>query len=208
MSCLKKALGRLDGFLRPLFLEEPQKIYNLKKSMELQKPLRRKMEKEEDGLLEFGSEEWMKQEERRQQEKMAKYEMSLSFLLQKALETECGEVTLAQIGDMLSNKQEDASALIPDVQVFKEIMVELLKNGEMDLRRLKKEQREYISEGAGGFVLNEMLLSLDETMGLGMREVSVYRVEDGRVVAFEYEEEGVEKRICCSNVMIRIRRED
>ena len=176
--------------------------------MELQKPLRRKMEKEEDGLLEFGSEEWMKQEERRQQEKMAKYEMSLSFLLQKALETECGEVTLAQIGDMLSNKQEDASALIPDVQVFKEIMVELLKNGEMDLRRLKKEQREYISEGAGGFVLNEMLLSLDETMGLGMREVSVYRVEDGRVVAFEYEEEGVEKRICCSNVMIRIRRED
>ena len=41
-----------------------------------------------------------------------------------------------------------------------------------------------------------------------MREVSVYRVEDGRVVAFEYEEEGVEKRICCSNVMIRIRRED
>ncbi|MCI9378303.1 MAG: hypothetical protein HFI06_07235 [Eubacterium sp.] len=203
-----QALGMLDGFLRPLFLEEPQKIYNLKKSMELQKPLRRKMEKEEDGLLEFGSEEWMKQEERRQQEKMAKYEMSLSFLLQKALETECGEVTLAQIGDMLSNKQEDASALIPDVQVFKEIMVELLKNGEMDLRRLKKEQREYISEGAGGFVLNEMLLSLDETMGLGMREVSVYRVEDGRVVAFEYEEEGVEKRICCSNVMIRIRRED
>ena len=95
-----------------------------------------------------------------------------------------------------------------DVDSYREYFKEHGKNGEMDLRRLKKEQREYISEGAGGFVLNEMLLSLDETMGLGMREVSVYRVEDGRVVAFEYEEEGVEKPICCSNVMIRIRRED
>ena len=109
---------------------------------------------------------------------------------------------------MLIKKPHELSLLIPDVQIFKEIMVELLRNREMDLRELKKERREYISEGTGGFALNEMLLSLDETMGLGMREITVYRIEDGKVITFEYEEEGVKKCIRCSNVQISIRRED
>lgn len=203
-----EALDHLEVFLRPLFLNEPDKIYNLKKSMELQRPIRRKAMKEEAEQLDFGDEAWMKEEERRQQEKLAKYERSFSCLLQKAAEAEHGSVTLEEIRDMLIKKPHELSLLIPDVQIFKEIMVELLRNREMDLRELKKERREYISEGTGGFALNEMLLSLDETMGLGMREITVYRIEDGKVITFEYEEEGVKKCIRCSNVQISIRRED
>ncbi len=203
-----EALGRLDAFLRPLFIGDPGKVYNLNKSMELQRPLRRKAEKEEEGRLEFGDEAWMREQERRQQEKLAKYEKSLGFLLQKASEAEGGGVTLAEIADMLSASPEDSGILIPDVQIFKEIMVELIRNGDVDLRKLKKERREYISEGSGGFVLNEMLLSLDEAMGLGLSAVSVCREPDGQAVAFEYDEEGVRKRILCSNVRLRIRRED
>ncbi len=85
-----EALGRLDAFLRPLFIGDPGKVYNLNKSMELQRPLRRKAEKEEEGRLEFGDEAWMREQERRQQEKLAKYEKSLGFLLQKASEAEGG----------------------------------------------------------------------------------------------------------------------
>ena len=202
------ALDRLDLFLRPLFLGEPDKIYNLKKSMELQRPIRRKTIEEEAERLDFGDEEWMKAEELRQQEKLAKYERSLSFLLQKAAEAEGGRISLEEIHAMLADQPEETSILIPNVQVFKEIMVELLLNREIDLRALKKERREYISEGTGGFQLNEMLLSLEEAMGLGLREISVYRIEDGKVITFEYEEDGEQKRICCSNVQIYIRRED
>ena len=203
-----EALGRLDLFLRPLFSNEPEKVYNLKKSLELQRPVRRKVTEEEAEHLEFGDEEWMRQEELRQQEKLAKYERSLSCILQKAAEAEGGRISLEEIQKMLLERPEEAAALIPNVQIFKEIMVELLRNRRVDLRKLKKERREYLNEGAGGFQLNEMLLSLDEAMGLGMRELSVYRIEDGKVITFEYEEDGEKKRICCSNVQICIRRED
>lgn len=207
-----EGLERLEIFLRPLFGKEPDKIYNLKKSTELQRPVRKKEEEETEAVMEFGDERWMEEEERRRQEKLAKYEGSLKLLLQTALGSENGEISLETLKERLTAdgpEEEGYKTLIPNVQIFKEIMVELLKGGEIDLEVLREERRNYISdagEASGGFQLNEMLLNLADTYGLGMKKVEIYRIEDGKVITFEQvpDETGRQKNICCSNVLIRV----
>lgn len=200
-------LERLEIFLRPLFGNEPEKVYNLKKSTELQRPLRTKAAEETAKLLEFGDDAWMEEEERRQRERNAKYEGSLRCLLQAVIGTEKGELSLEELKEKLAG-QEGFGELIPNVQIFKEIMVELIRGGDIDLNRLREERRNYIGEASYGFRLNEMLLDLTETYGLGLQKLEVYRMEDGKEVVFEDvpDETGRRKAIRCSNVLVRARR--
>ena len=202
-----EGLGRMEIFLRPLFGNTPDKIYNLKKSMELQRPVQKRETEDAGDVMEFGDEAWMEREEQRQREKLAKYEDSLSYLLEKAMDAANGEISLEEIRRAAASNEEGFSRLIPDVQIFKEIMVELLKGREIDIGRLQEERRQYISEFSGGFQLNEMLLNLSETFVQPIRKIEIYRIEDGKVVTFEDvpADGGSRKNICCSNVLIRVR---
>lgn len=237
-----EGLGRMEIFLRPLFGNAPDKIYNLKKSTELQRPVRRKGTEDAGEVMEFGDDAWMEEEERRRQEKLAKYEKSLGFLLRRARKAVdksapeksadnipgetggkafgriVGEVSLEEIregfrgarGETVEAREDGGAqeygGLIPDVQIFKEIMVELLRGREIDIPKLREERREYISEFSGGFQLNEMLLDFAETEAPRLEKVEVYRIEDGKVITFEQvpDETGACRNICCSNVLIRI----
>lgn len=199
-------LGQLDIFLRPLFGNTPDKVYNLKRSMELQRPLRKKGAEEAEERMEFGDDAWMEEWERQRREKLEKYEGSLGFLLQQAYASENGEVSLEELKSSAAEDGAALARLIPNVQIFKEIMVELLRNEEMDIDSLREERRKYIHEASGGFQLNEMLLSLMDDLQLKIKKIDVHRMEDGKVVAFEdvEDETGGRKRICCSNVLIRV----
>lgn len=201
-----QALSQMEIFLRPLFGNAPDKIYNLNKSTELQRPVRRKEPEEVDEMMEFGDDAWMEEEERRQQEKLAKYEGSLRYLLREAVQSEQGEISLEEIKEKTEAEPEGVPELIPNVQIFKEIMVELLKSREIDIKQLQEERRTYISEFSGGFHLNEMLLTLSDEIRPQIRKIEIYRIEDGKVIAFENAEDeaGNRKRICCSNVLIRV----
>ncbi len=203
-----EGLERMEIFLRPLFGNEPDKIYNLKKSTELQRPLRKKGEDEAGAVMEFGDERWMEEEERRRRQKLAQYEDCVLFLLRRALETKAGEVSLEEIRRAMDGEEagESFSALLPSVQIFKEVMVELLRGREIDIEVLREERRNFIGESSGGFQLNETLLNLIDAHGLPVRKVTVYRIEDGKVISFENVpyEGGVRKNICCSNVLLRV----
>jgi hypothetical protein len=204
-----QGIERMELFLRPLFGNTPDKIYNLKKVTELQRPIRRKELEETEERMEFGDDAWMEEETRRQQEKLAKYEGSLKVILQKAMQAENGEISLEEIKRSLEEEQADFTELIPDVSIFKEVMVELLRGREIDMERLKEERRQYISEFSGGFQLNEMLLNLTEKIAPQIRRIEIYRIEDGKIITFDSvaDGDGQKKRICCSNVLIRIRKE-
>ena len=208
-----EGLERLEVFLRPLFGNTPDKIYNLNKAVELQKPVRKNEAEASEEIMEFGDEVWMEEEERRQKEKLAKYEKSLGCLLEKAMTSKQGEVSLEEMKTGIEEGNIDVEELIPNVQIFKEIMVELLKSREIEIRKLKEERREYISEFSGGFRLNEMILSLVEDAGWNairqIRKIEIYRMEDGKVITFENVEDGTgnRKNICCSTVLIRVRQE-
>lgn len=197
------ALNHLDYFLRPLFNQEPSKIYNLNKALELQRPVRKKEEEETGEVLDFDEEAWQEEQQMRQREKLKKYEASLTFLMRKVLEK--GEVSLMEIREQISDEEKDQ--LIPNVEIFKEIMVELIRNRQIDILALQKERSEFITDRAGGFELNEMLLNLadqDNEMA-DIAGIEVYRVEDGSVIEFLQvkSEQGAVKNIRCSNILIR-----
>lgn len=205
-----KGLEQMEIFLRPLFGNTPDKIYNPNKAVELQKPVRKKEAEESEEMLEFGDEAWMEAEERRQKEKLVKYERSLGYLLEKAMTSERGEISLEEIKTGIEEEKSDIKELIPNVQIFKEIMVELLKSKEIHIGKLKEERQAYISEFSGGFQLNEMILTLAEDAGWRISKIEIYRIEDGKVITFENVEDdmGNKKNICCSNVLIRVKQEE
>lgn len=200
------SLERIDLFLRPLFSRDPDKIYNLNKAMELQKPIRRRSEEDETEMIDLDEDVWQEEQERRLREKLKKYEGSLSFILEAALET--GEITLEELSRRLTD-EADRERLLPNTEIFKEIMVELIKSQQIDIHALEKEKSEYIQEKADNFQLNEMLLDLAGRQNVPIRRMEVYRLEDGKVIEFGrvQSEDGHVKRICCSNVLLRVIRE-
>lgn len=205
---LKQAdtLENMDMFLRPLFNRNPEKIYNLNKAFSYEKSVNAGMEKDTEEEVDFDEEAVRREKEEKLQKKLLVYEKSLQYLLEKASVT--GEVSLGQLKDRLDIYPEEKEIFIPNVDVFKEIMVELIRNRTIDIATLKKERREYIQEQPDGFQLNEMILKLVEEQpeNNDITSIEVERLENEEAITFSEikDEENRRKTIRCSNVLIRI----
>ena len=205
---LKQAdtLKNMDMFLRSLFNRNPEKIYNLNKAFSYEKSVNAGMEKDTEEEVDFDEEAFRREKEEKLQKKLLVYEKSLQYLLEKASVT--GEVSLGQLKDRLDIYPEEKEIFIPNVDVFKEIMVELIRNRTIDIATLKKERREYIQEQPDGFQLNEMILKLVEEQpeNNDITSIEVERLENEEAITFSEikDEENRRKTIRCSNVIIRI----
>ena len=205
---LKQAdtLKNMDMFLRSLFNRNPEKIYNLNKAFSYEKSVNAGMEKDTEEEVDFDEEAFRREKEEKLQKKLLVYEKSLQYLLEKAPVT--GEVSLGQLKDRLDIYPEEKEIFIPNVDVFKEIMVELIRNRTIDIATLKKERREYIQEQPDGFQLNEMILKLVEEQpeNNDITSIEVERLENEEAITFSEikDEENRRKTIRCSNVLIRI----
>lgn len=205
---LKQAdtLENMDMFLRPLFNRNPEKIYNLNKAFSYEKSVNAGMEKDTEEEVDFDEEAFRREKEEKLQKKLLVYEKSLQYLLEKASVT--GEVSLGQLKDRLDIYPEEKEIFIPNVDVFKEIMVELIRNRTIDIATMKKERREYIQEQPDGFQLNEMILKLVEEQpeNNDITSIEVERLENEEAITFSEikDEENRRKTIRCSNVLIRI----
>lgn len=205
---LKQAdtLENMDMFLRPLFNRNPEKIYNLNKAFSYEKSVNAGMEKDTEEEVDFDEEAFRREKEEKLQKKLLVYEKSLQYLLEKTSVT--GEVSLGQLKDRLDIYPEEKEIFIPNVDVFKEIMVELIRNRTIDIATLKKERREYVQEQPDGFQLNEMILKLVEEQpeNNDITSIEVERLENEEAITFSEikDEENRRKTIRCSNVLIRI----
>ena len=208
------ALGNLDYFLSPLFNREPDKVYNLNKALLYQKPSVRNEDEDTEEMLDFDEDTYLKEQEEKRRQKLKRYESSLGFLLEQA--SEKGEISLSDIWKNIQENEKDTEEmqqqLIPNVEIFKEIMVELIRNKEINMEALKKERSEFIQDQTADFQLNEMLLQLSEERFSDKKigKIEVYRIEDGSTVTFDnvLSENGVKKSIRCSNILIRIMRNE
>ena len=200
------ALEELEYFLRPLFNQDAEKVYNLNKAFQLQRPVRRQAEEDIQEQIDFDEEAWEQEQERLRMEKLKRYKQSLTGLLEQAVRTEKGEITLEQVEEQIREDMEVCDRLIPNVEIFKEIMVELIKNREVELDVLRKERSQFIQDRQGEFQLNEMLLQLTEENPefADIRQIRVERLEKGGTVTFAgiRNENGERKDIRCSNVRI------
>ena len=203
------ALEDLDYFLRPLFNRDIDKSYNINKAFELQRPVRKRVERDSTEQLDFDEEEWQQEQERIRREKLKKYEESLAYLLEMADRE--GGISLEEIRECVLEDPEGRDRLIPNVEIFKEIMVELIKNREIDVRALERERSEFIQDAPMEFQLSEMVLRLTEEYPRhhGIVGIITYRLPEEEAVLFEdvMDERGERKRIRCSNVMIEVKRE-
>ncbi len=208
------ALAGVEYFLRPLFNRDGEKIYNLNKAFQYQRLSKKNEEADTEEALDFDEEAWQAERERIQREKIKRYRKSLSCLIEKA--SEKGEISLQELGGSLT--LEEKEKLIPNVEIFKEIMVELIRNREIDIRELRKERSQFIQDSPGEFQINDMLLQLaDEEQGERRKKdgrpilkIETYRIDDGSTVVFHSveNERGEQKDIRCSNVLIRVIREE
>lgn len=201
-------LDCLEGFFRPLFYQAPQKVYNLNKAMELQRPIRKRMMEEEVEVVDFDEETWQEQLLQEQKEKLERYKRSLAFLLDILKERE--QVSLKEIHDIISEKEDGISTLIPDVHIFKEIMVELIKSREIQVKKLQREKKEYVMEQTLAFQLQEMLLTIleEDPKKADITGIFVSRIAGADPVVFSRvkDSNGKEKMIRCSDLEFRIER--
>ncbi len=199
-------LENMDMFLRPLFNRRPQKIYNLNKAFSYEKSTNMAADKDIEEEVDFDEEAFQREKEEKLQKKLLVYEKSLQYLLKRASVT--GEVSLGQLKDRLDMYPEEKEIFIPNVDVFKEIMVELIRNRTIDIVALKRERREYIQEQPDGFQLNEMILKLVEEQpeNNDLRKIEIERMENEEAIIFSEikDEENRRKTIRCSNVWIRL----
>ena len=208
------SLESLDYFLRPLFNREPDKVYNLNKALLYQKPSVRDEEEDTEEVMDFDEEAYLQEQEEKRQRKLKRYENSLGLLLEEAISE--GEISLLNLqSKIIKNEKEREkiqNQLIPNVEIFKEIMAELIRNREIDIEALKKERSEFIQDQTSDFQLNEMLLQLSEERFADekIHKIEIYRIEDGTTVTFDnvLTEKGEKKNIRCSNILIRIIRNE
>lgn len=203
-----KILENMDIFLRPLFNKNPEKIYNLNKAFSYEKSVSTVADNDTEEEMDFDEEAFQREKEERLRKKLLVYEKSLRYLLVQA--SVKGRISLGKLKERIELYPEEKDIFIPSVSVFKEIMVELIRNRRIDIAALKKERKEYIQEQSTGFQLNEMLLKLVEENAeySDVKEIQIERMEKEEAIVFpEVKEEGNQRKtIRCSNVSIRILR--
>ena len=155
--------------------------------------------------IEFDEALWEEEQRKLREAKRRRYESCLGFILKEVCEA--GESTLDIIREKVLTNEEYINELIPDIDVFKEVMVELLRERFIDINALKKERGEVISDPDEIFEINYMLLELLERYdGDGLiKTITVEKLEDSPQVVFEgvRTADGAVRNIRCSNVRIK-----
>ena len=197
-----RLLERMDLFLRPLFNQPPEKVYNLNLALVMQQPLR-KQELDEEEALDFDEAAWQAQKQEEKRRRLAQYHGVLEQLLILA-EAQGGQITLGGMQKILDG---DFTKLIPSVEIFKEVIIELLKSQVIDLEELRQERQESLADQTLEFQVNRAVLDLfDEHPAWNRyKSLSIERLETDSVqFAGVPSDDGRLKRIRCSDILVQM----
>lgn len=213
------ALGNMSALLAPLFNRDLDEVYNPASAAGLQRTSRKKKEEDSTEDIEFDEELWEREKQARLRERRKKYEGCLTFILSRAVER--GSVMLSEIEkeiaeEALKHNTEEWEAekqpakidvLIPTIDIFKEIMVELIKGRILDLDELKKERQESFEDDGEVFEVNRMVLDIMERLDPDERVTHIVISKQGdSKVSFGniYDEQGRLREIRCSDVKTEV----
>ena len=194
-SLLKNA----DKIFAPLFSSRINKIFNPEKMMEYQKKLKKSDVEDESMELDFDEEKYNREKEQSRQERMKKYEGCVNVILEQLVIHK--EMTLETLN--IGCKEEERERLLPTAEIFREVIIEFLTAGTIDIGTIQKEQTDYLMDASEGFVLNEMLLAiLEDRRYRKIGKIHIFPMEDGKHVHFKnvMDEAGNRRNFKCSNV--------
>ncbi|HCW53449.1 MAG TPA: hypothetical protein DG753_06870 [Clostridium sp.] len=198
-------IENIDVFLRPLFSMSPTKIYNVNKALEYQKNIKNE-EIEEDEVLSFDEKDIIEEENRKKKEKLKKYKGVIEVILMLAVKKE--SISLHEISLMIKDSETLMNSLIPDVRIFREVIIEMLKNGCVYIDDLKEERKNTIESEEFDFELNRSILeAVEENRSLmRIKKFSAEKIQGGKDVVLKniIDEDGKHRNFICSDVLFRV----
>ncbi|MFD3156898.1 hypothetical protein ACFIJ5_08570 [Haloimpatiens sp. FM7330] len=201
-------LENIDYILTPLYRAPINKFYNINKCLQYQKTIKAK-ELEADEEISFEEATWLKEKEEKERLKLKKYEDSIKIILNYACEK--NEISLKKISHKIKENDDLRQVLIPTVEIFREIIIEMLKCKDIDIEELKKEKESVITEkGQLQFQLNETILKLvSESIELSnLKHIYISKIFNNEKIRFNglKSENGIVKTVICSDVLFKIER--
>ncbi|WP_244832997.1 hypothetical protein [Clostridium sp. BJN0001] len=201
-------IENIDIFLRPLFRMKPKKIYNINKSLEYQKNIR-KNEIEEDIELDFDEEGFVEAEKKRKLERLEKYKGVIQIILELSVERK--KISLKEINSLIKESTILLNTLIPTVEIFREVIIEMLKNRIIDISEIRNERKNAVETGEIEFQLNKSILEIiDKNKSLKrISKIKACKILNGDDVKLEglRNELGDTKNFLCSDVSFEIIKE-
>lgn len=201
-------LDALDKILRPLYLAKLPKYYNINKCLQYQKVIKAKMEDAEEEIS-LDEESFREEKEKELREKLLKYRELLETLLQYLINSSKKSMSLGEIVNIVNKDEKMKAKFIPSVEIFREVMIELLKSSYIDIEKMKKESEHSLEEDdIIDFQLNKMLLSLIEEdkkfSNIKAIEINKLFNENPVKIYGAAMDKGYVKTVTCSNIEFKL----
>jgi hypothetical protein len=196
-------LKNVDEILNPLFFQIPGKIYNPNLALEYQTKIRKKRADENDIELGFDAEELIREREEKIKQKRKMYRNCVEAILEILYQNE--NIYLSDIESKMD--EELKLRMIPTPEIFREVMIEFLGAGRIDMERIKRERADRVLAVDDAFVLNEYIMDIAaEKQYDKISEIRVSPVTDGSTVVFTdvVSQNGKKCNLRCSDVYFEL----
>ncbi|AJA49123.1 hypothetical protein CPAST_c30570 [Clostridium pasteurianum DSM 525 = ATCC 6013] len=198
-------LEDIDIFLRPLFKMHLEKYYNINKALEYQKVIR-KAEIEENEEISFDEEGLIEAENKKKLERLEKYKGVIEIFLELAIGRD--KISLGEINSLIKESETLMITLIPTVEIFREVIIEMLKNRTIDIAEIREERKNFVESGEIEFQLNKSILEIIDANNSFKKitKIKVEKILDHEDIKLEglRNENGDIKNFICSDISIEI----
>lgn len=200
-------MDALDRIFRPLYLSRPVKRYNLAKCLQYQRVVKATDEDTEEEIA-LDEESYRQEKERERQRKQALYRGVLENVLLFVEGCEGKQCTLRDIAEEVLQGNLEQNMIVPSAEIFREVMIELLKSECIDAEQLRSEAKNSLQEEAPeSFEVSATFLAIaEDNLRLNkIKGLEIYKIpEDEPVKLYGVPvENGLVKTVTCSNIGFR-----
>lgn len=202
-----RCIEAMDRIFRPLYLSKPVKRYNLAKCLQYQRVVKT-VEDETEEEIALDEESYRLEKERERKRKQALYRGVLENVLLFVEGCQNKQCSLRDIAEAVFRGNLDQSSIIPSAEIFREVMIELLKSEHLDVKQLRSEAKNSIQEEVhDDFEVSAVFLEIMDT-NPGLNKISgleIYKIpEDEPVRLYGVPmDNGLVKTVTCSNIGFR-----
>ena len=198
-------LENINIFLSPLFLKNPSKGYNLNKAFTFQTLIKDIRDEEDEELVSL-SEEDDESKNRKRLERIKKCNNIIQIIIESALAN--GKVALSDIISSIGEDEDLKRSFVPTVEIFKEVLVEMIKVRNINIDELIEERKTFIDSGEIEFQLNKSILDIIENdiRFKNIKYISINKIEENKDVKIKniVDENGSYKNLICSDLLFEI----
>ncbi|VYU69878.1 hypothetical protein [Clostridium tertium] len=199
-------LDNIHLLFSSLFTRNPDKNYNLNKAFNFQQPVRAKENEDDEEILSFNEEDIIEAENKKKLERIEKCNKIIELILEFACEKE--KITLSEINNKIKESEVLKDVLIPTVNIFREVIIEMLKVRDINIKELQEERKTSIDNNEIEFQLNKSILEIIDRNDLlsNILEIRINKVEFGEDIKLEHvkDENGDYKNFICSDIVFEV----